>query len=102
MNVQRNDRVVRSGRWNSSPWQAQESSVATTLAACSTTVRAFSAAQAPIELKSSCPADVGIDPAPAGWASTWHSFTSAAAAYWAIMSPEDSPGRGVRKAGSPA
>ena len=73
-----------------------------TCAQFSTTVRALSAANAPIELKSSWPAEVGIDPAPAGWASTWHSLTSAAAAYWAIISPEDSPGRGERKGGSPA
>ena len=36
------------------------------VAAYPTTVRAFSAAQAPIELKSSIPAEVGIEPAPAG------------------------------------
>ena len=76
--------------------------MATTCAACATTVRAFSAANAPIELKSSIPAEVGIEPAPAGCESTWHSFTSAAAAYWAIIRPEESPGCGVRKAGRPA
>ena len=76
--------------------------MATTWAAWPTVVRAFSAASAPIELKSSIPAEVGIEPAPAGWASTWHSLTSAAAAYWAIIRPEDRPGRGVRNAGRPA
>ena len=62
--------VVRSGLWNSSPWQAQTSSVAITWAAYPTTVRALSAASAPIELKSSVPAEVGMEPAPAGWEST--------------------------------
>src|SRR5918999_1066047 len=38
--------------------------MATTCAARSTTSRALSAASAPIELKSSVPADVGIEPAP--------------------------------------
>ena len=94
--------MLRSGRWNSSPWQAHASSVAITCAAFSVAVRAFSAASAPIELKSSWPAEVGIEPAPAGWASTWHSLTSAAAAYWAIISPLESPGRGERKGGSSA
>ena len=94
--------MLRSGRWNSSPCAAHTSSVATTWAAFSTTVRAFSAASAPIELKSSWPALVGIEPAPAGCESTWHSLTSAAAAYWAIISPELRPGRGVRNGGRPA
>ena len=94
--------MLRSGRWNSSPWTAHTSSVAITWAAFSTTVRALSAASAPIELKSSWPALVGIEPAPAGCASTWHSLTSAAAAYWAIIRPEREPGRGVRNGGRPA
>ena len=94
--------MLRSGRWNSSPWTAHTSSVAITCAAFSSVVRAFSAASAPIELKSSWPALVGIDPAPAGCASTCDSLTSAAAAYWAIMRPELRPGRGVRNGGSPA
>ena len=66
-------------------------------------MRAFSAASAPIELKSSWPALVGIEPAPAGWASTWFSLTSAAAAYWAIISPLlTARAVGVRNGGSPA
>ena len=73
-----------------------------TCAQFSTTVRALSAAKAPIELKSSWPAEVGIEPAPAGCASTWHSLTSAAAAYCVSISPDDSPGRGERKAGRSA
>ena len=94
--------VDRSGRWNSMPWHAHTSSIATTCAAQSTIWRALSAAHAPIELKSSMPAEVGTEPAPAGCASTWHSLTSAACVYCAIIRPEESPGCGVRKRGSPA
>ena len=70
--------------------------------ACSRTRRAWRAAIEPIETWSSWLAEVGIESAEAGWASTLDSEASAAAVYWRIMSPESSPEADPRKAGRPS
>ena len=56
---------------------------------------------APIETWSSWLALVGMVSTLDGWASVCSSLTRAAAVYWAIISPERSPGASVRKAGRP-
>ena len=67
----------------------------------SSTVRSFSAAAQPIETWSSCIPEVGTESTEAGAASRRFSATIPAAVYWAIISPELTPGSGVRNAGSP-
>ena len=58
-------------------------------------------ASAPIETWSSWFADVGMESADDGWASTLFSDARAAAVYWTIISPLFRPGSGVRNAGRP-
>ena len=73
-----------------------------TCAQFSTTVRALRAAKAPIELKSSWPALVGIESTEPGWQSALLSETSAAATYCGIMKPELIPPSAVRNGGRPS
>ncbi len=46
-------------------------------------------------------ADVGMESTLAGTARRRHSETSAAALYWAIISPESTPGSAARNGGNP-
>ena len=66
----------------------------------SSTRRSFTAAAQPIETWSSCIPEVGSESTDAGAASRRFSATRAAAVYWAIISPEFTPGSGERNAGN--
>ena len=65
-------------------------------------VRNLRAADHPIETWSSCIADEGMESTLAGVANRLFSLTSAACVYWAIISPESTPGSSARNGGSPA
>ena len=56
----------------------------------------------PIDTWSSCIALVGSEPTLAGAACRRFSATSAACVYWAIISPESTPGSAARNGGSPS
>ena len=67
----------------------------------STARRRDRAADHPIDTWSSCMALEGMESTDAGAASRLSSLTTAACVYWAIMSPESTPGSSARNGGSP-
>ena len=67
----------------------------------STATRSLRAAPQPIDTWSSCIALVGSESTAAGAASRRFSATIAAWVYWAIISPESTPGSAARNGGSP-
>mmetsp|Transcript_33628 Transcript_33628/g.111231 ORF Transcript_33628/g.111231 Transcript_33628/m.111231 type:complete len:415 (+) Transcript_33628:199-1443(+) len=93
--------VVLSGRWNSRPWHAASSSIASTVSTFCTTSSALRAAKPPMLTWSSLAAEVEMVSTEEGWQSTLFSEASAAAVQCAIMKPELKPPSATRKAGRP-
>ena len=90
-----------SGARSSIPRAAVISSIAITRVSPSTARRSLRAADQPIETWSSCIAELGIESTLAGTASRLSSETIAACVYWAIISPESTPGSSARNGGRP-
>ena len=89
------------GARSSIPRAAVSSSMASTRVRPSTERRSLRAAAQPIETWSSCIAELGIESTDAGIASRLRSETSAACVYWAIISPESTPGSCGEEGGRP-
>src|SRR5918994_488449 len=90
-----------SGDRSSSPRAAHVSSTARIRSRLATEARSLRAAPQPIEMWSSCIALVGRESTLAGAARRRFSATIAAWVYWAIISPESTPGSPARNGGKP-